>query len=282
MFERKYARTYLGDPESRDAVALRKQIARGAREALEEQYWDMLERTVQSRPTEARLGGDPSVHNKVRAFLAVRFYRNGEWEDRIELVAGQPIWAKLYFLVRTGHVQEALQEALQNQQIIEHREASFFSHFKTWIESPERKYVFIVVSRLICTQWPFLGFRKRIGITYRQYTMHTCCIHQLLTLSSWRCTNSWANLSPREGMFLKSPRPPKIGYGCSWQWCVESLRHYQNSTSSRRSMRTKMVVFEHSPRSCSGTANVISMDLLTNPEGKFGLVCYSCVDNSSA
>ncbi|EKM83342.1 hypothetical protein AGABI1DRAFT_103578 [Agaricus bisporus var. burnettii JB137-S8] len=139
VFERKYARTYLGDPESRDAVALRKQIARGAREALEEQYWDMLERTVQSRPTEARLGGDPSVHNKVRAFLAVRFYRNGEWEDRIELVAGQPIWAKLYFLVRTGHVQEALQEALQNQQIIEHREASFFSHFKTWIESPERK-----------------------------------------------------------------------------------------------------------------------------------------------
>lgn len=85
LFERKYARTYLGDPESRDAVALRKQIARGAREALEEQYWDVLERTVQARPAEARLGGDPSVSNKVRAFLAVRFYRNGEWEDRIEV-----------------------------------------------------------------------------------------------------------------------------------------------------------------------------------------------------
>ncbi|KAF9443620.1 NIC-domain-containing protein [Macrolepiota fuliginosa MF-IS2] len=139
LFERKYARTYLGDPESRDAATLRKQIARGAREALEEQYWDILERTVQARPTEARLGGDPSVSNKVRAFLAVRFYRNGEWEDRIELVAGQPVWAKLFFLVRTGHVHEALQEALQNQQVIEHREASFISHFRTWIESPERK-----------------------------------------------------------------------------------------------------------------------------------------------
>jgi nuclear pore complex protein Nup93 len=32
-----------------------------------------------------------------------------------------------------------LQEALQNQQVIEHREASFISHFRTWIESPERK-----------------------------------------------------------------------------------------------------------------------------------------------
>ena len=85
LFERKYARVHLGDPESRDASNLRRQIAKGAREALEEQYWDVLERTVQARPSEARLGGDPSVANKVRAFLFVRYYRNGEWEDRIEV-----------------------------------------------------------------------------------------------------------------------------------------------------------------------------------------------------
>jgi nuclear pore complex protein Nup93 len=85
IFERKYARVYLGDPESREAVELRKQIANGAREALEEQYWDIMERTIQARPAEARLGGDPSVANKVRAFVAVRHYRSGEWEDRIEV-----------------------------------------------------------------------------------------------------------------------------------------------------------------------------------------------------
>jgi len=85
LFERKYARVYLGNPESRDSASLRRQIANGAREALEEQYWDILERTVHSRPMEARLGGDPSISNKVRAFLLVRFYKNGEWEDRIEV-----------------------------------------------------------------------------------------------------------------------------------------------------------------------------------------------------
>lgn len=84
-FERKYARVYLGNPESPEASALRSQIAKGAREALEEQYWDVLERTIQARPAEAMLGGDPSVANKVRAFLFVRHYRNGEWEDRIEV-----------------------------------------------------------------------------------------------------------------------------------------------------------------------------------------------------
>lgn len=92
LFERKYARVYLGDQESREAIALRRQIAKGAREALEEQYWDVLERTVQARPAEARLGGDPSIANKVRAFLFVRYYRNGEWEDRIEVRYTYLLW----------------------------------------------------------------------------------------------------------------------------------------------------------------------------------------------
>ncbi|KAI0747814.1 nucleoporin-interacting protein NIC96 [Daedaleopsis nitida] len=139
LIERKFARAYLGDPESRDAIELRRHIAKGAREALEEQYWDVVERTLQARPTEARLGGDPSVSNKIRAYVLVRHYRNGEWEDRIELVAGQPLWAKLFYLVRTGHAQEALEEAMRYQQAIEHRESSFLSHLRAWVESPERR-----------------------------------------------------------------------------------------------------------------------------------------------
>jgi nuclear pore complex protein Nup93 len=90
IFERKYSKAYLGNPESRDAVSLRRQIAKGAREALENQYWDVMERTVQTRPMEARLGGDPSIANKVRAFLFVRYYRHGEWEDRIEVCHLRP------------------------------------------------------------------------------------------------------------------------------------------------------------------------------------------------
>lgn len=139
LFERRYARTYLGNPDSRDAVALRTQIARGAREALEEQYADIVERTIQARPLEARLGGDPSLANRIRAFVLVRHYRNGEWEDRIELVAGQPLWAKLFYLVRTGYAEEALEEATRYQQAIESRENSFVAHFRAWLEAPDRK-----------------------------------------------------------------------------------------------------------------------------------------------
>lgn len=85
LFERKYARVYLGDSDSREAAALRTQIAKGSREALEDQFWDIVEHSIQSRPMEARLGGDPSVANKIRAFLLMRYYKNGQWEDRIEV-----------------------------------------------------------------------------------------------------------------------------------------------------------------------------------------------------
>jgi nuclear pore complex protein Nup93 len=91
LLERRHARAHLGDPVSREAIDLRKQVAAGARAALEEQYLDLLERTVQARPLEARLGGDPSIANRVRAFLLVRYYRGGEWQDRIEVILNQVI-----------------------------------------------------------------------------------------------------------------------------------------------------------------------------------------------
>ncbi|EIW53679.1 NIC-domain-containing protein [Trametes versicolor FP-101664 SS1] len=139
LIERKYARAYLGDRESREAVELRRQIAKGARQALQEQYWDVIERTIQARATEARLGGDPSVANKIRAYILLRHYRNGEWEDRIELVASQPLCARLFYLIGTGHAQEALEEATRLQQAIEHRESSFLSHLRAWVESADRR-----------------------------------------------------------------------------------------------------------------------------------------------
>jgi nuclear pore complex protein Nup93 len=46
-----------------------------------------MERTIASNPAQAALGGDPSAANRVRAFLAVRFYRNGQWDDRLEVTS---------------------------------------------------------------------------------------------------------------------------------------------------------------------------------------------------
>lgn len=54
-------------------------------------------------------------------------------------MAGQAIWAKLFYLIRTGHAEDALVEAIQNQSSIDNRENSFVSHLRAWVESADRK-----------------------------------------------------------------------------------------------------------------------------------------------
>ena len=38
-----------------------------------------VERTLLARPTEANLGGVPSVQNKIRAYINVKFSKMGQW-----------------------------------------------------------------------------------------------------------------------------------------------------------------------------------------------------------
>ncbi|KAJ3723408.1 nucleoporin-interacting protein NIC96 [Lentinula raphanica] len=136
VYERKYAKAYLSSPTPQ--LALRKQIATGARQALEEQYFLIIQRTVHSHPSEAQLGGDPSTANLIRAFCAVRFYRQGEWLSGLELIRGSPVWAQAFFLVRVGEVSEALQVLMRVRDAVDAREPGFIDAFRIWAESAER------------------------------------------------------------------------------------------------------------------------------------------------
>lgn len=128
QFERKYAKAYLSS-------TLGPQIAKGARQALEEQYLDIIQRTVQSHPTQAQLGGDPSISNLVRAFCAVRFYRGGEWHTGGELVSGVPLWPWVFFLVRIGQVTDALRVLNDRRDAVEAKDPGFIDAFSIWSES---------------------------------------------------------------------------------------------------------------------------------------------------
>ncbi|KAI4517658.1 NIC-domain-containing protein [Schizophyllum commune Loenen D] len=137
--ERRLARLHLR-PDSREAADLRKQIARGAREALEEQYWDVLERTLRAR--RVPIGGDPSDAHHVAEFVAARYYVNGEWTGGVELFQKPrpaPLWAILFTLVRTGRTEAALEVAVEAERAIEAREAGFVARFKAWLQAPDRQ-----------------------------------------------------------------------------------------------------------------------------------------------
>ncbi|KAF8323007.1 nucleoporin-interacting protein NIC96 [Cantharellus anzutake] len=158
VLERAYARAYLGSQESQEALELRKRIAEGSRRALEFQYWEIVERTIQQNPIDAGLGGDPSPANKTRAFLNVQFYKNGAWDSRISLLAGKPLWAILYYLVRTGHLKEAIESASQHATILNSQEELFTTLLQTWAESPDRRLP--------------LNLRERLLANYNSHVLH--------------------------------------------------------------------------------------------------------------
>ena len=48
---------------------------------LRRRFLAYVEKTLASRPAEASLGGVPSIQNKVRAFLNVKYQKNGKWAN---------------------------------------------------------------------------------------------------------------------------------------------------------------------------------------------------------
>jgi nuclear pore complex protein Nup93 len=120
-------------------------------------YWEIIDRVIQQNPVDAALGGDPSPANKVRAFLNVQYYKGGAWESRIEvryltiimgehllkpyrqLISGRALWATIYYLIRTGHLREALSVSLEYEGPLNEHEELFTTYMKAWIDSVDRK-----------------------------------------------------------------------------------------------------------------------------------------------
>ncbi|KAI9629828.1 hypothetical protein KEM48_012554 [Puccinia striiformis f. sp. tritici PST-130] len=138
--ERKYAKHYLGDPQSLEAKNVKKQLADGAKAHLEQQFITHISMQIAAHPQEAGLGGDPSTANKVRAYVDLKFCKNGAWTDkRLEIINNTPVWARIFYLLRIGQVAEALKFTKGYEQHIRKTEPNFLSYFSSWASSPDRR-----------------------------------------------------------------------------------------------------------------------------------------------
>lgn len=54
-----------------------------------------MTRTIAARPQQAALGGDPSVVSHIRAFVNLKFYQAGSWEERLEVSVSDPYFHPL-------------------------------------------------------------------------------------------------------------------------------------------------------------------------------------------
>ncbi|KAI1269815.1 Nup93/Nic96-domain-containing protein [Xylariaceae sp. FL1019] len=103
--ERQFKDNYLDlNDKSVGSTQVRKRILDGAN------------RVIAKHPREAALGGRPDVASKIRAYVRLRYIRKDLVPDNIELQEhnGEFIWAIIFFLLRSGHVDEAVQTIDRN------------------------------------------------------------------------------------------------------------------------------------------------------------------------
>lgn len=59
----------------------------------------------------------------------------------VQIANNTPIWARIYYLLRSGHAREALEFATENEAHLQKLEKSFVPYFKAWLDSEDRRYV---------------------------------------------------------------------------------------------------------------------------------------------
>lgn len=130
--ERQYASSYL-DPNSNSAqtIAVRKRILAGSSKFLERKFMDMVEQQITKNPHQSQLGGRPDVLSKIKAYVrllntnkhlapeisALQSIKSGEEQEFV--------WAIIFYLLRSGHVTEAVQYVNDNQNLFRAIDRSF-------------------------------------------------------------------------------------------------------------------------------------------------------------
>lgn len=81
---------------------------------LELMYLRHVEKVLAQFPRDALLGGRPTVVERIKAFVGIKLKRMSPADvANLALVGGVACWAVVFYLLRTGHVQEALQYCRQ-------------------------------------------------------------------------------------------------------------------------------------------------------------------------
>lgn len=140
--ERQFAEAYLDlNPNSAKSMDIKKRIISGSGKYLEKLFFTDLEATLAKSPREANLGGIPNVISKVKAYVRLRAARKDLVSESIglQMLDDDYVWALVYFLLRTGHVQEAVEYVTANAVAFRAIDRSFASYITGYFKSPDRR-----------------------------------------------------------------------------------------------------------------------------------------------
>jgi nuclear pore complex protein Nup93 len=140
--ERHFAQGYALDATPGTPENLRKQILDGSRTHLEKAFFREVEKLISEDPRAAQLGGQPTVINKIRAYIRVRASRRDLAPDGAELQQigdnGDYCWILIFYLIRTGFIEEA-SRYVQEDPAFMSTDKRFVAYMSNYASSPDRR-----------------------------------------------------------------------------------------------------------------------------------------------
>ncbi|KAJ8121197.1 hypothetical protein O1611_g10164 [Lasiodiplodia mahajangana] len=141
--ERQFKDNYLDlNEKSVGSLQMRRRILDGANRFLEKKFFRDVEGVIAKHPREAALGGRPDVISKIQAYVRLRHARRDLVPDKVELQQdseGEFVWAIVFFLLRSGYVDEAAQYVKAQSTVFRTIDRTFASYLLEYVASPERR-----------------------------------------------------------------------------------------------------------------------------------------------
>ncbi|KAJ6789385.1 hypothetical protein PWT90_00938 [Aphanocladium album] len=140
--ERQFAGMYLNEnPSSPQSVEMKKRILSGANAFLEKQFIREVESLIAKHPHEAKLGGLPDITSKIKAYIRLRSARKDLVPDNTELqqIQGEFVWAIVFYLLRSGNVNEAAKYVNDNSNHFRGIDRTFSTYLNNYAASEDRR-----------------------------------------------------------------------------------------------------------------------------------------------
>lgn len=134
-----FAGQYQKPPSSFDATQLRKKIVANSIQFLEQQFMDYINESYRTTINSSNKL-NPTNLEKLKFFLDSKLKQNNEWKIKnLSVINGTPIWATIFYLLRAGLYQDALDITLQNKDNFQKLEKTFPIYLKSFVNSNSRK-----------------------------------------------------------------------------------------------------------------------------------------------
>lgn len=144
--ERQFSSVYLSaEANSPGTISLRKRILAGANKFLEKKFMDQIEQQITKNPLNAQLGGRPDVVSKTKAYVRLLAQGKHLAPDNTDLQSirreGQDeyVWAVIFYLLRSGNVNEAAKYVIENQNHFKSIDRSFPAFMSDYATSEDRR-----------------------------------------------------------------------------------------------------------------------------------------------